>query len=73
MRLLHLIRNSAIFCSFLFDYNYLCHIRATAKWNKELVRYEDIFVMAEYQGFELSEDVRLNVGNWFVPIKVEAA
>ena len=23
--------NSAIFCSFLTDYNYLCHIRATAK------------------------------------------
>lgn len=49
--------NSAIFYSFLTDYNYLCHIRAIAKWRKEEAWYEGICAMAEYQGFELSEEV----------------
>ena len=64
---------SAIFCSFLTDYNYLRHIRATAKWHKEDAWYEVICATAEYQGFELSEDVQLNVKVRFVSIKVEVA
>ena len=65
--------NSAISYLFLIDYNYLCHIRATAKWHKEEAWYERIRATAEYQGFELSEDVQLNVKVLFVPIKVQVA
>ena len=53
--------NSAIFCLFFTDYNYLCHIRATAKWHKEETWYERTCATAEYQGFEHSMDVWLNV------------
>ena len=53
--------NSAVFCSFRTDYNYLCFIRATAKCHKEEAWYEVIYAKAEYQEFELSEDIRLNV------------
>ena len=64
---------SAIFCSFLTDYKYLCCIRATAKWHKEEAWYEVICATAEYQGFEYSMDGRLNVEIQFVPIKVQVA
>lgn len=65
--------NSAISCLFLTDYNYLCHIRATANWHKKEAWYERIYATAGYQGFEHSEDVRLNVKNLLVPIKVQRA
>ena len=64
---------SAIFYSFLTDYNYLCHIRATAKQHKEEAWYEDICATAEYQGVEFSEDVWLNADIPSVPIKVQCA
>lgn len=54
-------QNPTTFCSIFIDYNYLCHIRATAKYHKEEAWYEGIHATAEYQGFEHSEDVRLNV------------
>lgn len=28
-------QNPTTFCSIFIDYNYLCHIGATAKWHKE--------------------------------------
>lgn len=62
---------SAIFYSFLIDYTYLCPISATAKCHKEEAWYEVIYAKAEYQEFELSEDIRLNVKVLFVPIKVQ--
>ena len=65
--------NSAIFCLFLTDYNYLCHIRVTAKWHKGEVWYARICATADYQGFEHSMDVGLNIGIQFVPIKAECA
>ena len=66
-------QNSAIFCSFLTDYSYLCLIRATAKYHKEEAWYEEIHATAEYQGFEVSEDVKLNDEILLVPIKVQGA
>ena len=66
-------QNSAIFCSFLTDYSYLCLIRAIAKYHKEEAWYEVIYAKAEYQGIELFEDVWLNVKIPFVPIKAECA
>ena len=66
-------QNSTTFCSFLTDYIYLCHIRATAKYHKEEAWYEEIHATAEYQGFEHSEDVWLNVEISSVPIKVQCA
>ena len=65
--------NSAIFYSFLTDYKYLCCIRATAKWHKKETWYEVICATAEYQRVVFSEDVWLNVGIQFVPIKAEFA
>ena len=65
--------NSAISCLFLTDYKYLCSIRATAKWHKDEAWYEVTCATAEYQGFEHSMDVWLNVGIQFVPIKAECA
>lgn len=66
-------QNSAVLFPFLSDYNYLCFIRATAKWHKEEAWYEVIYAKAEYQGIELFEDVWLNVKIPFVPIKAECA
>lgn len=66
-------QNPTAFCSIFIDYNYLCHIRATAKCHKEEAWYEVIYAKAEYQGFEHSEDVRLNVEISSVPIKVQCA
>ena len=65
--------NSDISCLFLTDNKYLCSIRATAKWHKEEAWYEGIYAMAEFQGVEVSEDVRLNIEIPFVPIKVQDA
>ena len=36
-------QNSAVLFPFLTDYNYLCFIRATAKWHKEESWYEVIY------------------------------
>ena len=66
-------QNPTTFCSIFIDYNYLCHIRATAKYHKEEAWYERICATAEYQGFEHSENVRLNVEISSVPIKVQCA
>ena len=45
-------QNPTTFCSIFIDYNYLCHIRATAKQHKEEAWHEGICATADYQGCE---------------------
>ena len=66
-------QNPTAFCSIFIDYNYLCHIRATAKYHKEEAWYDRICATADYQGIELPEDIRLKAKVLLVPIKVLCA